>query len=689
MDRIEYSNLYLPLYFKGQLLQAKCFEKLEQWGSAINIYQEIINKIPLMQDYVFYFLGNVHLNTNDTERALDLFQHLIEEYPDSALIAFARYQIGLIYLENNQIEQFLQESRLAVQTSLEEKFKARVLLKMSDVLWEEELFIDSLVHLKELIENRYNREQISRYEDLYVKRFQITREDKNIEIIPELSLFCAEILFNYRKYRSAEKLYKEVIANYPDQIDLPQVYYNKARAVNYQEEYTRAIEQCQYILKTFPEEEIIIRTLYLYSSALMSSGNREQATEMYQEIISKYPESHFARSAYLRLSEIEFLQDEKEKGNAILDKLISEYPQSIQAREASWQLARYYTEEDTIQKAQEYYQLIYDKFPQSNQADDTLYWLAKLNYSSEKERKKERGIYWYKTLLEQFPDSYYAFRVPDELKDEVSDLDNIISLSKNGNTIEEFKKDHFPADQIAQLSAYKAELLQSIGFYRESILETINALNRESENVNLMYLIAETYRKNGEYYRSIGWAQTLLDNFRNNNSIKKIPFQIWKYAFPAPFSSIVKEIARDYSLDPYLVWSTIREESHFNSYSESRAGARGLMQVILSTGEWIAQEVDYRNFENDLLFEPEVNIQFGCWYLHYLQEKYQENYYLMISGYNAGPGITDRWIENLEVTDIDSFIENIPYQETTEHIKKVMRSYQIYRIIYNSTEDKF
>ena len=185
LDRIEYSNLYLPLYFKAQLLQAKCYKNLERWESALNIYQEIINKIPFMRDYIFYFLGKVYINIRDTRSALESFQHLIEEYPDSVLIAFARYQIALIYLGNNQMELFLQECRLAVETSLEEKFKSKVLIKMSDVLWEEELFIDSLAHLKELIENRYNREQISRYENFYVKRFQITKANKNIEIILE------------------------------------------------------------------------------------------------------------------------------------------------------------------------------------------------------------------------------------------------------------------------------------------------------------------------------------------------------------------------------------------------------------------------------------------------------------------------------------------------------------------------
>ena len=144
----------------------------------------------------------------------------------------------------------------------------------------------------------------------------------------------------------------------------------------------------------------------------------------------------------------------------------------------------------------------------------------------------------------------------------------------------------------------------------------------------------------------------------------------------------IKQTASSYQLDPYLIWSIMREESHFNPYAESRAGARGLMQIIFSTGEWIAQKLNYKEFEYDLLFQPRFNIELGCWYLKFLQEKFNQNNILMISGYNAGPSITDKWVETIDMSDMDFFVENIPYKETTEHIKKVIRSYLIYKIIY-------
>ncbi len=678
LEKITYNHLYIPLYFKGQMLQGRCYEKLERWESAIYTYQELMDEVPFMQDYLLYFLGKTYQMINDTRNALEFFQKLTEEYPHSTLIPLTRYQIALIYLQNEQLTRFLQESRSAIDLSMDDSFKGFVLSKMNDVLWEEGLLIDSLIVLKELIENRYNREHISSDEDLFVRRYQEIWQKGDIAIMPDLSLFCADILFSSRQYKIAETLYEQVIALYPDQIDLAQVSYNKARTIHYQGDYVRAIEQCRYILSHFDRIDIIVRTLYLYAGALLSSGNRSQALEKYQEIIQNYHDSYYAPSSYLRIAEIERLLGNEEGNIMILNQLISEYPQSDQSREACWNLARYYTNRNAMQEALSYYRFIHDHFSHSSIDDDSLFWLGKLQY----QLNQEEGISWFHLLLNQFPDSYYTFRIPMEVIKPNQHLKNVISLSSE-NTVEMFKKDYFPKDPTAQYAAYKAEVLQIISLYPESILETAIAMKYEPDNAYLMYLLTETYSLNGEFYASISWAQALLNHFKEKGMIEKMPLQIWQHNFPVYYNSIVKKQADHYELDPYLVWSTIREESHFSPWIESSAGAVGLMQIMPSTGEWIAEKLNDMKFQNDLLYHPDVNIHLGCWYLQYLQDRFSRNYHLVISGYNAGPGVTDRWVETIDMTDLDSFIENIPYQETSEHIKKVLRSYMIYQIIYS------
>ncbi|MDY0382975.1 MAG: transglycosylase SLT domain-containing protein, partial [Atribacterota bacterium] len=477
-----------------------------------------------------------------------------------------------------------------------------------------------------------------------------------------------------------EQVYEETIDKYREQIDLAGIHYKKARAIYYQGDYERAMKDCLYILDSFnnnsEQEEVIVRTLYLYAGSLLSTGNRTRAAEKYKEIIKKFSANYFAQLSYLRLSEIGFLEGNLEEGTNYLKQLLIDFPSSSLSQEAAWKLSRYYTNQNNINESLQYYQFIYEYFPRGDRTDDALYWMGKLLYPID----KKGGEKWYERLLSQFPDSYYSFRIPGELRDYSDNMESIINRCKE-IPLDEFKQKHFPNEKRAQLSTYRAELLTFLQLYQESVQEISYALKQEPNNLYLQFLLTQTYAEAGEYYQSISYAQTILDELLSENN-REFPVLIWQYAFPVFYEEFVKRIASSYHVEPYLVWSIMREESHFNPYAQSRAGARGLMQIVFSTGEWIAQKLNYKEFEYDSLFEPEFNINLGSWYLQYLQERFDKNTFLIISGYNAGPGITDKWVETIDMNDIDVFVENIPYQETSEHIKKVMRSYHVYRTIY-------
>ena len=682
LEKIEYNNLYIPLYLKSQLLRGWCYENVKQWESAIGIYQDLQNRVPVMQEYVTYLLAKAHQNIKDINHAIKLYLEITKQYPHSSLVPLAHYQLALLYLETNQEEQFWQECYLAVEASAEAKFKARVLTMMSDILWEEGEYLDSLTYLKEIIENRYEREKISFQEDLFINRFQVVQENGQFDIPSHLLLFFADTIFKYGRYNIAEQIYGETIDKYLEQIDLAGMHYKKVRAIYYQSDYERAMKYCLYILDSFnnnPEqEEVFVSTLYLYAGCLLSTGNRSRAAEKYKEIINKFPEDYFAQLSYFRLSEIEFLEGNQEGGTGYLKQLLIDFPSSSLSQEAAWKLSRYYTNQNAISESLQYYQFIYEYFPRGNQTDDALYWMGKLLYPT----NKKEGEKWYQRLLSQFPDSYYSFRVPGELTDDSDNLENIIKRCRE-IPFDEFKKNYFPGEKGAQLAAYRAELLTFLQLYQESFQEISYALKQEPDNLYLQFLLARTYAEAGEYYQSISYSQTILDELLSENN-REFPLSIWQYAFPVFYEEFVKELASSYHLDPFLIWSTMREESHFNPYAQSRAGARGLMQIVFSTGEWIAQKLNFKKFEYDSLFEPEFNITLGSWYLQYLQERFDRNLFLIISGYNAGPGITDKWVETMDMSDIDVFVENIPYQETSEHIKKVMRSYHVYQTVYQN-----
>src|SRR5574340_1195882 len=162
-----------------------------------------------------------------------------------------------------------------------------------------------------------------------------------------------------------------------------------------------------------------------------------------------------------------------------------------------------------------------------------------------------------------------------------------------------------------------------------------------------------------------------------------MPEDLWLLAYPQGFWPSITASAKKYGLDPYFVAAIIREESQFRPEAISPAGARGVMQVMPSTGEWIARNTGIPGFDRSRLFEAEMNISIGTWYLSHLMKKFSGNLTLVTASYNAGPEPVLAWAARSGGTaDPAEFVETIPYAETRGYVKKVLRNYAEYRRLY-------
>ncbi|MGI6160604.1 MAG: lytic transglycosylase domain-containing protein [Christensenellales bacterium] len=147
--------------------------------------------------------------------------------------------------------------------------------------------------------------------------------------------------------------------------------------------------------------------------------------------------------------------------------------------------------------------------------------------------------------------------------------------------------------------------------------------------------------------------------------------------YPLEYTDLILKYSKEYSLDPVLVASLIRTESRFRTYAESRVGALGLMQVMPETGEWIAGKLGIDNFIPDMLIEPEMNIQMGCWYLYFISERFEDTR-VMLAAYNAGHNAAASWLKEEKYSDDGKTLHTIPYPETDSYVDKVMDAYDYY-----------
>jgi len=163
-------------------------------------------------------------------------------------------------------------------------------------------------------------------------------------------------------------------------------------------------------------------------------------------------------------------------------------------------------------------------------------------------------------------------------------------------------------------------------------------------------------------------------------SLDTAPLALWRLAYPQPYLQEVQEAAQEFGLDPLLVYAIMREESRYDPEAISWAYAQGLMQIIPSTRDWIAEQLKIE-IDPTEIFDPGINIHLAAWYLRHLLDYFEEDLHYAVAAYNGGPGNVNEWKENPLVQEKADFFRWIGFGETREYVPKVLLSYEVYRWI--------
>lgn len=166
--------------------------------------------------------------------------------------------------------------------------------------------------------------------------------------------------------------------------------------------------------------------------------------------------------------------------------------------------------------------------------------------------------------------------------------------------------------------------------------------------------------------------------------ILKVQNRILEIVYPIKYNNFVELYAKEYKVDEYLVYALIKAESNFNPEAVSGKEAKGLMQLVGTTAYDVTKKIGLNLTEEEVekkLLNVDFNINLGTKYLSMLLEKYG-NIELALTAYNAGIGTVDKWIEDGIIKDDGSDIEKIPYKETNQYVRKILRDYKIYQDLY-------
>ena len=145
----------------------------------------------------------------------------------------------------------------------------------------------------------------------------------------------------------------------------------------------------------------------------------------------------------------------------------------------------------------------------------------------------------------------------------------------------------------------------------------------------------------------------------------------------------IEQYAAQYNLQPAFVMAIIRNESSFRTNAESSVGARGLMQLMPDTAEWIAGKLDDHSFTADDLWDADTNIRYGCWYLNYLTRLFHGDAELVSAAYHAGQTTVTQWLSDRTKSSdgISLDLEKLPDGPTKQYIGRVTQTYGIYQTL--------
>ncbi len=189
-------------------------------------------------------------------------------------------------------------------------------------------------------------------------------------------------------------------------------------------------------------------------------------------------------------------------------------------------------------------------------------------------------------------------------------------------------------------------------------------------------------------YRSAIFSSRQILELANMNDLDTLQAPLWfnHIRFGNYYPDIVSENATRYNLDPILLLSLMRQESFFEGFIASSAGARGVMQIMPATGNEIFSNLNWpENYTDEDLYIPAINIRFGASYLSRMKDYFNGDMFAALAAYNAGPGNVLNW-EDEANNDPDLFLEVIPYEETRRYITNIFEFYQLYGHFYLNTQ---
>jgi soluble lytic murein transglycosylase len=638
-----------------------------------------VGKYPVMEDYVCYYLARSLMGERKFDEAINHWETLLKNHPRSRLAAEARVGLGDCFFESGKFKQAnTHYRRVSKQKNNKDPEENARRLFYSALCFEWDGEFKDAEKTYYIIWSSYPKTQTAAEVDI---RLKILQKKKKIAAPSDRAYFGRiKSLMKLQEFSDAVTDIKTFLKNFPQSPLYSEVYAYLGTCYRSLRDYPEAIKTYREMVRRFKNIDVAAEGYYYLASIYWNRNMQQNPRPNLWVTASRYPDSEWADKALFMLGRVEENKKFYKKAINAYYKLYRKYPDSDQAAESLWRIGWIYYQWRKYDSGAKYLLNAAKVSKGLSLKNSSLYWRGRC---LEKSKNAESAISSYRSVLKNNYRGYYAHLARKRL--------DILSASPEESPIPDSAPSPPPDDLFALPSCNpskeqperleKVRELNAMELFPEAAEELVQLNKKRCRKRDFWIGLSRLYRLNRDYRRSI---RALYMVYHDD-----LPRTLWQLLYPKNFEETIVEQARLYDLDIYLVMALIRQESVFDPQSLSSANAYGLMQIIPPTARRIAKKLKLEIFDEEMLYEPEVNIPLGVRYMDDLYREFKGNLTLMLAAYNAGEKAARRWKKRNDDSDPYRFIENISYPETRRYVKQVLKNYENYLWLYEGKNNNF
>jgi soluble lytic murein transglycosylase len=485
----------------------------------------------------------------------------------------------------------------------------------------------------------------------------------------------AQRLFEARRWAQARAGF-EAIAKSVDGDTQDLVALRIAECDYYLDRHRAARDGLKPLLK---HDELEAEARYFYLSAIGEMGDHNTFVAEARELIEDFPASEWAAEALNSLASHYLVVDEDDEADLVFRELAQKFPKHRHAERAAWKAGWAAYRSHRFDEAITFFESAAAAFPRADYRPSWLYWAGRSrDQLNDTATANER----YRLVVADYRNSYYGRLAATLL-----------------TTRRQPVLPSTPAPLATRLATVKVppteavmRELTALQLYDEALREVQYAQRVWGDSAPLQATTAWIRNRQGlglraqERFNAVRGAITLMrrayPQFLAAGG-EDLPPGVLQIIYPLDYWPLIQKYSKMHALDPYLITALMAQESTFTAEIRSSANARGLMQLMPGTGRIYARKLGMRSFSTASLLQPETNVRLGTQYFKDLVDRFGGVHYALAS-YNAGEHRVARWLTEAPGLSADEFIDNIPFPETQNYVKRILGTAEDYRRLYGA-----